>query len=89
MDTETPVESPPSPSIYKDETSSTYSPIETPRSFEFKYNPSERVILNVGGTRFETHVNTLTTIPDSLLGAMFSDRNAYLRKPDSMGEYPM
>jgi hypothetical protein len=23
------------------------------------------------------------------LGAMFSDRNAYLRKPDSMGEYPM
>jgi hypothetical protein len=48
---------------------------------------SERVILNVGGRRFETYVSTLTQYPDSLLGAMFSERNAELKKPDANGEY--
>jgi len=48
---------------------------------------SERVILNVGGTRFETYKSTFSQYPSSLLGAMFSERNTELRKPDSKGEY--
>lgn len=48
---------------------------------------NQRVILNVGGTRFETYISTLTQYPNTLLGAMFHERNAHLRKPDSMGEY--
>jgi len=47
----------------------------------------ERVILNVGGKKFETFVGTLTKYPDSVLGAMFHQRNNHLRKLDSMGEY--
>jgi len=50
-------------------------------------NATERVILNVGGKRFESYVSTLTKYPNSLLGAMFSERNLDIRKPDSKGEY--
>ena len=35
----------------------------------------ERVKLNVGGTKFETTLSTLTRYPDSLLAAMFSGRH--------------
>lgn len=35
----------------------------------------ERVKLNVGGTKFETTLSTLTKYPDSLLAAMFSGRH--------------
>ena len=52
-----------------------------------KNNMLERVILNVGGKRFETYVSTLKSYPDTLLGAMFSDRNRDLRRPDSREEY--
>lgn len=45
------------------------------------------MVLNIGGTRFETYISTLTKYPDSLLGAMFSERNVHLRKPDKNGEY--
>lgn len=48
---------------------------------------SDRVVLNVGGTRFETCVSTLTAHPDTLLGAMFAARSRGLTKPDSKGEY--
>jgi len=47
----------------------------------------ERVILNIGGKRFETYVSTLSKYPDSLLGTMFHSRNAHIRKPDQNGEY--
>eukprot|EP01119_Soliformovum_irregulare_P018557 TRINITY_DN5721_c0_g1_i1.p1 TRINITY_DN5721_c0_g1~~TRINITY_DN5721_c0_g1_i1.p1 ORF type:complete len:261 (-),score=69.25 TRINITY_DN5721_c0_g1_i1:51-833(-) len=48
---------------------------------------SDRVILNVGGTKFETYTSTLTKYPLSLLGAMFHERNEHLLKPDDRGEY--
>src|SRR5687768_6482983 len=46
------------------------------------HHSGERVVLNIGGTRFETFVSTLTKYPNSLLGAMFHPRNSHLRKPD-------
>jgi len=48
----------------------------------------ERVVLNVGGRRFETFASTLAGYPDTLLGTMFSPRNRHLRRPDpNTGEY--
>eukprot|EP00727_Mastigamoeba_balamuthi_P005839 m51a1_g1875 hypothetical protein (256) ;mRNA; r:675944-676979 len=47
----------------------------------------ERVVLNVGGKRYEVYVSTLLKYPSSLLGAMFHPRNAHLRRPDASGEY--
>jgi len=44
-----------------------------------------RVCLNVGGQIFETFIGTLLKFPNSLLGAMFQDRNVYLLKPDENG----
>mgnify|MGYP006079351461 CR=1 FL=1 len=38
----------------------------------------ERVKLNVGGTKFETTLSTLTRYPDSLLAALFSGRHKVL-----------
>ena len=37
--------------------------------------PSQRLKLNVGGSKFETTLSTLTRHPDSMLGAMFSGRH--------------
>lgn len=48
---------------------------------------AERVVLNVGGTRFETYISTLTKYPTSLLGAMFHERNSSILKRDEHGEY--
>eukprot|EP00941_MAST-03F_sp_MAST-3F-sp1_P003873 g3873.t1 len=45
------------------------------------------VILNVGGRRFHTRVSTLCSAPNTLLGAMFSERNRAMLKPDSNGEF--
>lgn len=45
-----------------------------------------RVVLNVGGRRFETLTSTLCKYPHSLLGTMFDPRNAALLKPDERGE---
>mmetsp|Transcript_5803 Transcript_5803/g.8121 ORF Transcript_5803/g.8121 Transcript_5803/m.8121 type:complete len:269 (-) Transcript_5803:26-832(-) len=50
-------------------------------------SPQQRVVLNVGGRKFETYVSTLLKYPNSLLGAMFHERNAHLLKPDFNGEY--
>ncbi|KAJ3104847.1 hypothetical protein HDU97_008817 [Phlyctochytrium planicorne] len=47
----------------------------------------QRLIFNVGGTKFETLQSTLLNIPESLLGIMFSDRNVSICKPDANGEY--
>ena len=43
----------------------------------------QRVKLNVGGSKFETTLTTLTTYPDSMLGAMFSGRHEV--PPDEEG----
>ena len=47
----------------------------------------ERVVLNIGGRRFETFRSTLLQHSGSLLETMFSDRNRDLLKPDKFGEY--
>lgn len=52
-----------------------------------EFDLHERVVLNVGGTLFETYVSTLQAFPDSLLGTMFSPRNRHLRRPDKHGHY--
>nr|CAG8466151.1 6660_t:CDS:2 [Entrophospora candida] len=41
----------------------------------------QNVILNVGGTKFETKISTLLSQPDTLLGKMFHPRNRSLLKP--------
>eukprot|EP00026_Physarum_polycephalum_P015863 Phypoly_transcript_16653.p1 GENE.Phypoly_transcript_16653~~Phypoly_transcript_16653.p1 ORF type:complete len:251 (+),score=41.48 Phypoly_transcript_16653:38-790(+) len=46
-----------------------------------------RVVLNVGGKRFETLIDTLQKYPDTMLGAMFSARGLPLAFPDDNGEY--
>jgi hypothetical protein len=46
----------------------------------------ERVVLNVGGTRFETYLSTLTQFPNTTLGAMFSERNRPLLRRNKHGE---
>jgi len=46
-----------------------------------------RVILNVGGKRFETLLDTLQKYPDTMLGAMFSPRGMTMAAPDENGEY--
>eukprot|EP01132_Coremiostelium_polycephalum_P003271 gene3271-4098_t len=48
-----------------------------------------RIILNVGGKRFETFRSTLlhSKFPTSLLSTMFNDRNRHLLKPNHNGEY--
>jgi len=54
---------------------------------QFARRNNERVVLNVGGKRFETYTETLLRFPDSLLGVMFADRNKDMRKPDQNNEY--
>ncbi|KYQ93879.1 hypothetical protein DLAC_05280 [Tieghemostelium lacteum] len=48
-----------------------------------------RIILNVGGKRFETYSSTLemSAFPNSLLSTMFSERNRELIRPDDRGEF--
>ncbi|EGG21887.1 nucleotide binding protein 1-like protein [Cavenderia fasciculata] len=41
----------------------------------------ERVVLNVGGRKFETYKSTFASQPNSLLGVMFSDRNRHFLQP--------
>jgi hypothetical protein len=45
----------------------------------------ERIILNVGGIRYETYKSTLLKYPNTLLSAMFSDRNKDLLVKDANG----
>ncbi|GBB97453.1 hypothetical protein RclHR1_00030010 [Rhizophagus clarus] len=41
----------------------------------------ERIILNIGGVKYETYRSTLTAYPNTLLGTMFQERNVELLKP--------
>ncbi|CAG8591903.1 1487_t:CDS:2 [Ambispora leptoticha] len=45
-------------------------------------NKLERIVLNVGGTKYETYRSTLTAYPETLLGTMFQDRNKELLHPN-------
>ncbi|RIB09990.1 BTB/POZ protein [Gigaspora rosea] len=48
---------------------------------------SERIVLNVGGVKYETYRSTLTAYPDTLLGTMFQDRNRILVHANKDNEY--
>ncbi|CAG8545000.1 11439_t:CDS:2 [Ambispora leptoticha] len=50
-------------------------------------NTDERIILNVGGVKYETYRSTLTAYPDTLLGTMFQQRNQQLLHPANGNEY--
>ncbi|CAG8697591.1 5222_t:CDS:2, partial [Dentiscutata erythropus] len=47
----------------------------------------ERIILNVGGIKYETYISTLTAYPTTLLGTMFQERNKALLKPINGNEH--
>ncbi|GBB92240.1 hypothetical protein RclHR1_01990012 [Rhizophagus clarus] len=47
----------------------------------------ERIILNVGGIKYETYRSTLTAYPETLLGTMFQERNHALLHPTNDNEY--
>ncbi|CAG8696357.1 3530_t:CDS:2 [Dentiscutata erythropus] len=47
----------------------------------------QRVILNVGGVKYETYRSTLIKYPETLLGVMFSSRNEALLHPTNKNEY--
>ncbi|CAG8504596.1 15049_t:CDS:2 [Dentiscutata erythropus] len=52
-----------------------------------KNTNDERVILNVGGIKYETYRSTLTAYPKTLLGAMFQERNGAMLHPTNGNEY--
>ncbi|CAG8701542.1 11300_t:CDS:2 [Ambispora leptoticha] len=47
----------------------------------------EKIILNVGGVKYETYKSTLTAYPDTLLGTMFQERNSSMTHPTNSNEY--
>ncbi|RIB06522.1 hypothetical protein C2G38_505279 [Gigaspora rosea] len=47
----------------------------------------QKVILNVGGIKYETYRSMLTKYPETLLGTMFSSRNETLLHPTNGNEY--
>ena len=47
----------------------------------------DRVVLNVGGSRFEVARETLIKHPGTMLGNMFLPGNRHLLRPDKKGEY--
>ncbi|CAG8445628.1 2018_t:CDS:2 [Dentiscutata heterogama] len=49
--------------------------------------PEEKVILNVGGKKYETFQLKLVAQPETLLGTMFQDRNKCMRHPINGNEY--
>ncbi|CAG8750528.1 3855_t:CDS:2, partial [Acaulospora morrowiae] len=48
---------------------------------------SEKIILNVGGIKYETYRSTLTSHPQTLLGIMFHPRNRVMLHPTNGNEY--
>ncbi|CAG8592471.1 7808_t:CDS:2 [Dentiscutata erythropus] len=52
-----------------------------------KISINERIILNVGGIKYETYRSTLTAYPETLLGTMFQERNQSLLQPTNNNEY--
>lgn len=70
--------------------------MDTPQSLSFLKDSwlnhsselfDDRVLLNIGGQKFEVNVATLQKYPETLLGEMFQPENKHLRKPDLRGEY--
>ncbi|RHZ47625.1 hypothetical protein Glove_575g43 [Diversispora epigaea] len=49
--------------------------------------PEQRIILSIGGFKYETYRSTLTSYPDTLLGTMFLERNKSLLRPNNDNEY--
>ncbi|KAG9287586.1 hypothetical protein G9A89_019647 [Geosiphon pyriformis] len=47
----------------------------------------ERIILNIGGQKYETYRSTLTAYPDTFLGTMFQERNRCLLHPANENEF--
>ncbi|CAG8610918.1 10487_t:CDS:2 [Acaulospora colombiana] len=47
----------------------------------------ERIILNIGGVKYETYRSTLTAYPETLLGTMFHERNNLLLRPMNNNEF--
>ncbi|CAG8465873.1 20009_t:CDS:2 [Dentiscutata erythropus] len=47
----------------------------------------EKIVLNVGGKKYETFQSILAVKPETLLGAMFQDRNKCMRHPVNGNEY--
>ncbi|RIB24339.1 BTB/POZ protein [Gigaspora rosea] len=47
----------------------------------------EKIILNVGGKKYEIFQSSLTAQPETLLGTMFQDRNKCMRHPINGNEY--
>ncbi|CAG8670964.1 3731_t:CDS:2 [Acaulospora colombiana] len=47
----------------------------------------EKIVLNVGGVKYETYRSTLIAYPTTLLGTMFADRNKELLDPTNGNEY--
>jgi len=60
---------------------------EQQRSKVGRIAASQRIILNIGGTLFETTRQTLTKQPNSMLNVMFNGSNEDIVKPDSKGHY--
>ncbi|CAH1762965.1 924_t:CDS:2 [Entrophospora sp. SA101] len=53
-----------------------------------KHNTTkERIILNVGGIKYETYRSTLTKYPETMLGTMFKESNQSLLHPVKSNEY--
>ena len=71
-----------------DQLDSNYRPFNRQRhlSYEEKVvvpsSSATRIIINVGGKRFETFVQTILKFPSTLLGIMFRERNSVLREKD-------
>ncbi|CAG8605026.1 4405_t:CDS:2 [Dentiscutata erythropus] len=47
----------------------------------------ERIILNIGGIKYETLRSTLTAQPETLLGTMFRDQSEYIKNLVNGNEY--
>ncbi|CAG8520465.1 23811_t:CDS:2, partial [Racocetra persica] len=57
------------------------------RTSKMSSHKEERIILNVGGIKYETYRSTLTAYPDTMLGTMFQERNGSLLHPTNGNEY--
>ncbi|CAG8462214.1 3797_t:CDS:2 [Diversispora eburnea] len=55
--------------------------------YEKKIDIEDRIILNVGGVKYETFRSTLTAYPETLLGIMFAERNKEMLHPINDNEY--